>query len=295
MKRRTFIKKSSLTALSISAFGAIQWNGKSFVGDSPTTTDILGPFYRPGAPMRSNITPPDSKGVPMLLSGTIFKEDGKTPLKDSLVEIWQCDESEHYDNTSDGYLFRGAIITGANGKYAFKTIVPVPYKANPNDEASWRPAHVHMRVSVANQQDLVTQIYFKGDKYIEKDTWASSPQAVNRILNVVKDSSGESSVTFNVIMSKEFPLDKEVYNKITGLYERGNGNTIEFIKSDDLLLMKRNGQLVASLKYIGNNTFEAGLGFPKVIFELSANGGSKVIVTTQGNTYTGQKFLKYSE
>jgi len=281
--------------LSISAFGSIQWNGKSFVGDTPTTTDILGPFYRPGAPMRSDIIPPDSKGIPMNLSGTIFKEDGKTPLNNVLVEIWQCDENEQYDNTSDGYLFRGAIKTSKNGKYAFKTIVPVPYKADPNNEESWRPAHIHMRVSVAEQQDLITQIYFKGDKYNDTDRSASSPQAVNRILNIVKNASGENTVTFDVVMSKEFPLDKEVYNTITGLYQMDSGNTIEFIKNDDLLFMKRNGQLIASLKYIGNNTFEAGIGFPKVTFELSGKGGTKVVIATRNKTYTGEKYLKYSD
>lgn len=295
MKRRTFIKNSSLTALSISAFGSIQWNGKSFVGDTPTTTDILGPFYRPGAPMRSDIIPPDSKGIPMNLTGTIFKEDGKTPLNNVLVEIWQCDENEHYDNTSDSFLYRGAIKTDKKGKYAFKTIVPVPYKADPNNEDSWRPAHIHMRVSVAEQQDLITQIYFKGDKYNDTDRSASSPEAVNRILNIVKNSSGENTVTFDVVLSKEFPLDKEVYNKITGLYQMDSGNTVEFIKNDDLLFMKRNGQLISSLKYIGNNTFEAGIGFPKVTFELLEKGDTKVFVTTRDKTYTGEKYLKYSD
>jgi catechol 1,2-dioxygenase len=295
MKRRTFIKNSSLTALSISAFGAIQWNGKSFVGDTLTTTDILGPFYRPGAPMRGDIIPPTSKGSPMNLGGTIFKEDGNTPLNNALVEIWQCDENEHYDNTSDSYLFRGAIKTGKNGKYAFKTIVPVPYKADPNDDASWRPAHVHMRVSVAEQKDLVTQIYFKGDKYNGTDTWASSPLAVNRILDIKKNSTGENTVTFDVVMSKEFPLGKDVYNKITGLYKMSDDTIFEFIKNDDSIFVKRNGQLWESLKYIGNNTFEGGIGFPKVTFELLPNGGTKVVVTTQRKTYTGEKYLKYRD
>ncbi len=295
MKRRTFIKQSSLTALSISAFGAIQWNGKSFVGDSPTTTDILGPFYRPGAPIRSNIMPSNSKGTPLNLNGIIFKDDGKTPLNNALVEIWQCDENEHYDNASDNYDFRGALITHPNGRYEFKTIVPVPYKANPTNEASWRPAHIHMRVSVANQQDLITQLYFKGDKYIDKDTWSSSPQAVNRILSIAKNGAGENEVRFDVVMSKEFPLDIEVYKKITGLYQMEN-SILEFIKNDDLLFMKRNGQLMSSLKYIGNNTFEAGIGFPKVSFELISGGGSKVVITTHDNkAYTGDKFLKYSD
>jgi protocatechuate 3,4-dioxygenase beta subunit len=180
MKRREFIKNSSLMAISVSAFGAIHWNGKSFVGDTSTTTDILGPFYRPNVPLRSNIIPSGSKGIPLNLKGTIFKHNGQTPLKNALIEIWQCDENEHYDNTSDGYLFRGAVKTGKSGKYDFKTIVPVPYKANPNNEASWRPAHIHIRVSSDSQQDLITQIYFKGDKYLDKDRSSAAPQAVKR-------------------------------------------------------------------------------------------------------------------
>jgi catechol 1,2-dioxygenase len=295
MQRRTFIKNSSLTVISISAFGGLNWNGKNFEGDTPTTTDILGPFYRPGAPLRNNLRLPGSNGAPIVLKGIIYKEDGKTPINNAFVEIWHCDEHEVYDNASDDYNYRGAQKTKADGKYAFKSILPVPYKANPTDEASWRPAHIHMRVSVPGQQDLITQLYFKGDKYVETDTWASAPQAVNRILNVTKNTAGESEVVFNVIMSKEIPLDKEVYKKITGLYNMANDNKIEFIQKDDLLFMKHNGQLIAGLTYKGNNSFEGGIGFPKVHFELLANGGSKAVITTQTNKYSGEKYLKYNE
>ena len=243
MQRRTFIKNSTLTVISVSAFGALNWNGKNFEGDTPTTTDILGPFYRPGAPLRTSLRLPNSNGTPIVLKGKIFREDGKTAINDAFVEIWHCDENQVYDNTSDEYKYRGGQRTKADGKYEFKSILPVPYKAVPDNEASWRPAHIHMRVSVAGQQDLVTQIYFKNGKYVDTDKWASSPQAVNRVLTIGKNNSGESEIVFNVIMSKEIPLDKKVYDMITGLYEVGDNNFIEFIKSDDLLLMKQNGQL----------------------------------------------------
>ena len=296
MKRRTFIEKSSLIAVSLSAFGTIQWNGKNYTGDSATTTDILGPFYRPGAPFRSNLVPPNSKGVPLNLKGIIYKEDGRTPLNNALVEIWHCDENQHYDNMSDDYLFRGATETTKDGRYEFSTIVPVPYKVDPEDENSlWRPAHIHMRVSVANQQDLITQIYFKGDKYLEKDMSSSSPQAVSRILSISKDPSGNNTVIFDVVMNKEFPLENEVYNKISGIYRMENNNMIEFYREDDLLFMKRNGQLVAGLKYLGNNTFEGGIGYPKVKFELLEKGGPKAVVEFRRLTITGEKFLKYSK
>ena len=294
MQRRTFIKNSTLTVISISAFGALNWNGKNFEGDTPTTTDILGPFYRPGSPIRTSLRLPNSNGTPIVLKGYIFKEDGKTPINTALVEIWHCDENEVYDNASDEYRYRGGQKTKADGKYEFKSILPVPYKADPKDETSWQPSHIHMRVSVPNQQDLITQIYFKGGKYIETDKWASDPKAVNRILPISKNNSGESEIIFNVIMNKEIPLDKKVYDKITGLYDMGEGRIIEFIKNDDMLFMKRNGQLTAGLKYTGNNTFEGGIGFPKTTFELLPDGGTKVVVVVSAtSTYNGTKYLKY--
>jgi len=294
MQRRTFIKNSTLTVISISTFGALNWNGKTFEGDTPTTTDILGPFYRPGSPLRTNLRLSNSNGTPIVLKGYIFKEDGKTPIKNALVEIWHCDEKEIYDNTSDEYKYRGGQKTIADGKYEFKSILPVPYKADPKDETSWRPAHIHMRVSVPNQQDLITQLYFKNGKYVDTDHWASSPEAVNRILNTSKNKAGESEIVFNVIMSKEILLDKKVYEKITGLYDVGDGNFYEFLKNNDLLDMKQNGQLRASLKYIGNNTFLGGFDYPKATFELQNDGTVKVVlVRTATKTYNGTKYLKY--
>ena len=294
MQRRTFIKNSTLTVISVSAFGALNWNGKNFEGDTPTTTDILGPFYRPDSPLRTNLRLPNSNGTQIVLKGYIFKENGETPINNALVEIWHCDENEVYDNTSDEYKYRGGQRTKADGKYEFKSILPVPYKADQKDESSWRPAHIHMRVSVPNQQDLITQIYFKDGKYVETDKYSSDPKAINRILTISKNNSKESEIIFNVIMSKEIPLDKKVYDKVTGLYDVGDNNFYEFIKNDDLLFMKQNGQLRASLKYIGNNTFEGGIGFPKVTFELQKDGGVKVvIVRTATLTLNGIKYLKY--
>jgi len=296
MKRRTFIKSTTLTVISVSAFGALNWNGKNFEGDTPTTTDILGPFYRPGAPMRTNLRLAGSKGTPIVLKGKIFKEDGKTPIHGALVEIWHCNESEVYDNTSEDYNYRGGQQTKADGAYAFKSILPVPYKAVPTIESSWRPAHIHMRVSVPGQQDLITQIYFKGGKYMDTDKWATAPQAVNRILTLHKNTSGETEIIFNVVMHKEIPLDKNVYDKITGLYDVGDNNFIEFSKKDDLLFMKQNGQLWASLKYIGNNSFEGGIGYPKATFALQKDDTVKVEVVMDIptlRTYNGIRYLKY--
>jgi protocatechuate 3,4-dioxygenase beta subunit len=294
MQRRSFIKNSSLTVLSISAFGTLNWNGTGFEADSPTTTDILGPFYRPNAPIRTNLIRPGAKAKELLLKGVVLKEDGKTPVKNALVEIWHCDENEVYDNASDEYHYRAGQKTNGKGSYAFTTIIPVPYKANPDNESSWRPAHIHMRVSVPGQQDLITQLYFKGGKYVSTDRWASAPEAVNRVLDIKEDSKGASEVVFNVIMNKEFMPDAMVFEKVTGLFVMESKSIIEFTQNDDFLFMKRNGQIVEGLKYTGNNSFEGGIGFPKVSFALQPDGATKVaIALSPGKTVEGVKTFKY--
>lgn len=297
MKRRSFIKNSTLTAFCIAAYGSLNWNGKSFEGDSITTTDILGPFYRPGAPMRSNLVPAGSTAAIMHLKGTVFGTDGKTPLSNVLVESWQCDEHEHYDNTSDDYLHRGSVRTGKDGKYAFKTIVAVPYK----DGDAWRPAHIHLRISSDKYQDLVTQIYFKGDPHISGDQSAASPHSVNRILETKKNARNEAVVKFDVVMGKTLHLDNAAYKKFTGLYQLNKGMA-EFTKEDDLLILKMNGQYMETMAYKGNNSFEGGLGFNKVKFELMSNGDVKTNITLWDmpgdqkylEKHEGVKVLKYS-
>jgi len=49
MQRRIFIKDTALGVVAMTAFGSIRFNGQNFEGDCETTTDILGPFYRPNA------------------------------------------------------------------------------------------------------------------------------------------------------------------------------------------------------------------------------------------------------
>lgn len=298
MKRRSFIQKSSLTAFSISITGSIFWNGKKYVGTDPTTSDILGPFYRPNSPTRSNIIPPGSTSELMNLSGLVFKEDGKTPLSNAMIEIWQCDENQHYDNFSDEYLCRGKQITGKDGKYTFRTIMPVPYKADPDLESSWRPAHIHLRISSESHQDLITQIYFSGDKYIDTDSSASSPQSKKRILDMLMETNNEKSVRFDIVMGKSVMLDDTAYKKIEGLYQTDNKiidstQIFEFKKEGDLLMMKLKGQIAEALSYIGNNTFEGGLGYPKVKFDLLENGGAKVTIIQESEKMEATKFLKY--
>jgi protocatechuate 3,4-dioxygenase beta subunit len=279
MERRKFLKETGMLAIGIGVLGKVSWSVDRYVGDTPTTTDILGPFYRPGAPERININSKGYSGRLFHISGTVFKEDGKTPFKDAVIEIWQCDENMIYDNTSDQYNYRGKQKTGADGKYHFIGMHPIPYpviKGSP----LWRPAHIHLLISGPGQQDLITQIYLEGDPHLEKDMGSMSPDAVKRILKISRNSKNEEMLSFDIVMAKEFKAGKEVFEKLAGVYKMNDDSVMEFYRQNDFLFMKWNSQIWEGLSYKGNNTFSGGtVGNATVVFELLANSEIKAKVS----------------
>jgi catechol 1,2-dioxygenase len=278
MDRRKFMQHSAMLAIGVSAFGKIAWSNGQYVADSPTTTDILGPFYRPGAPLRTNINPAGYTGKILHFFGTVFREDGITPYGNSTIEIWQCDVDRKYDNTTDEFRYRGRQITGADGKYDFITAIPVPYPAGELGTA-WRPAHIHMVVTGQGQQDLITQLYFTGDPYLQSDSASASPHAKSRILNIEKKSDLEDDLHFDVILQKEFKLDDITVRRLSGIYAMTDKSLMEFYPVGDLLYLKWNGQIREALFYRGKNEFSSGGNARTTAkFKMEQNGDQRVTV-----------------
>lgn len=201
MNRKKFIITTALTAFSYSTFGAIIKKSKNkFVGDCETTNDILGPFYRPDAPFRNDLTFEGLAGTQVLLKGKVFKADCVTPLPNTLVEIWHCNTNGDYDNDSNEYKHRASLLTDEKGDYFFKTIIPGKYL----NGALYRPSHIHFRVTEKNSKELISQIYFQGDPHIIKDPWASQPKAQFRILNISpEDINGNMTVNFDISLHEK--------------------------------------------------------------------------------------------
>ncbi|MCB9251974.1 MAG: hypothetical protein H6605_05870 [Flavobacteriales bacterium] len=198
MDRKKFITGTITAAFSLSAFGKIFENRDgSFKADCKTTNDILGPFYKSGSPVRSDLTFEGLEGNVIQLEGQVFKSDCITPLHEALVEIWHCNTKGEYDNSEKGFKHRGSFLTGKDGKYTFKTILPGKYL---NGEV-YRPSHIHYRVTAKNTSELISQIYFKGDPHIEKDPWASNKKAIHRILPIIPAQiNGRLTVKFDIYM-----------------------------------------------------------------------------------------------
>ena len=196
-----FITTTALAAVAVSSFGRAVYKGDhTFEGDCKTTSDILGPFYRPNAPIRSNLNFEGIQGAVLTISGVAFGSDCVTPLKNVEVEIWHCDTEGEYDNTSKAFRHRGRAFTNSNGEYHFKTIFPGKYL----NGSAYRPAHIHFRVSSKQTKELVSQVYFQNDPHIVKDKWASDKKAKQRTLALIPTGHrGELEVKFDIYLEEE--------------------------------------------------------------------------------------------
>jgi catechol 1,2-dioxygenase len=146
---------------------------------APTEDNILGPYYRSGAPFRGKITPPLEPGTVLVVSGRVWGHDTRKPLKNAVLDIWQANAAGRYDNddprnppAKDVFKNRCRLITDETGYYEYETVHPGPYKIAPN---AWRPSHIHYLVRVAGYKNLVTQLYFKDDAHNKTDEFIKEP------------------------------------------------------------------------------------------------------------------------
>lgn len=150
-----------------------------------TERDIIGPYYRFGAPFQTKLAGPEEPGERLVISGKVYTSDCRGRLPNALVEVWQANQAGEYDTNKPGdftervdFHLRGMMLTDQQGNYEFETVMPGRYPVPPGlpglekYAGLTRPAHIHFRVAESLHVPLTTQLYFKGDPYIAKDPWA---------------------------------------------------------------------------------------------------------------------------
>ncbi|MBX3227173.1 MAG: hypothetical protein KIT84_35445 [Labilithrix sp.] len=142
-----------------------------------TTRDALGPYYAPGAPIRTlSIAEPEEKGVPLLVEGRLLGPDCRTPLKGYTLDLWQANAAGEYSPGGADMRLRGKIVTDQLGRYSFESILPGRY----SDAAGTRPAHIHVTFrSPAGNALLTSQIYFAGDPFLGEADYCTRAGACN--------------------------------------------------------------------------------------------------------------------
>ena len=159
--RRVLLSGAGLPLIGASAF--LPCRLLAATEESPETeNNWQGPFYKLGAPVRSVLLEKGMAGTPLTVMGCILDTHGR-PLKGALLDVWHADHKGSYDNM--GFLLRGKLYTDDEGRYTLRTVKPL-YYGEPGD---MRPAHIHVKASFGKSPILTTQLYFKGDPWINND------------------------------------------------------------------------------------------------------------------------------
>ncbi len=151
--------------------------------EGATEATVLGPFYRPGAPLRATgaqIGRPQD-GSPALVSGTVADTAGR-PLPGATLDVWQSSSNGLYDTQDPGqppFNLRGVFATGQDGRYAFRTARPVSYPIPADGPVGdlllatarhcWRAAHIHAVVSAPGHRAVTTHIFDAENPYLTSD------------------------------------------------------------------------------------------------------------------------------
>ena len=178
-----------------------------------TPAQTEGPFYPDKLPLdtdndllivNDSLTP--GTGEITCLNGRILDARGE-PLRNALVEIWQCDHNGAYHHSRTGQADKrdknfqgfGRFLTGSTGEYLFRTIKPVPYPG--------RTPHVHFKIKRSGKELLTTQCYIKGHPQNDRDgvlrgiTDAKARAALMADFNPLKGSrAGELTAKFDVVL-----------------------------------------------------------------------------------------------
>jgi protocatechuate 3,4-dioxygenase beta subunit len=138
------VVRAAAIVLAALAFGAGSAGSDAASRCAPTRADSLGPFYEPGAPIRSKV------GTGYVLRGRVLTT-GCRSIARARIEFWLANPRGVYDDAH-----RARMASARDGRYRFESNRPPAYQG--------RPPHIHVRVSAPGFRTLVTQHYPKAGR-----------------------------------------------------------------------------------------------------------------------------------
>ncbi len=256
-------KNSSLAAI---ALGTLSFSSRANpavrrVEDCfPSTPDYYGegPFYTPDPPdmVDGQLADPDEPGVRLIITGRVTNLDCTEFIPGTIIDVWHTDDAGQYDN--QGYHLRGKTTSNTQGFYMFETIHPGKYL----NGSSYRPSHIHIKITPPGFDTLTTQLYFAGDPYIESDAAASITQgqydATHRIIELTTNNEGQEEGIWDIVIDGDGIVGKADIHTDKGMIYTTSPNPFRSSLNIDygvfrnskvsLLVFNIHGQLVANLE-----------------------------------------------
>ena len=175
-----------------------------------TPQQVLGPYFLAHSPLTGKLYPSSATGSLLKISGQVVSTDCK-PLPGATVHVWLADPQGRYDNQDaqgnplniplSQQLYRGRIVSDANGNYSFECLRPGNYFDSGWN--LWRPAHIHIQVECASYETLVTQLYFDDDAQNSHDIPGDDffqPELALQMAPAVPAAGVAQASTFNFVL-----------------------------------------------------------------------------------------------
>ena len=151
------------------------------------------------------VPPPGEKGEPLVLTGRVYKPDGKTAVQGVIVYVHHTNAEGIYPKRDDlkgwgrrhGYL-RAWAKTNEAGDYKFETIKPAPYPAG------GIPAHIHLIIKEPGRREYwIDDVVFTDDPLVNDRYRAGlRNQGGNGIVTPKRDASGTWQVRRDIILER---------------------------------------------------------------------------------------------
>lgn len=146
-------------------------------------------------------------GPKIMIMGTVFHSDGKTPAKDVVLYIYQTDQRGEYVNKNNetnwgrrhGYI-RGWMKTNEKGQYKFYTLQPASY---PNTRAV---KHIHPIIKEPGKSPYwIDEFVFEDDPYLTADVRRSHQERGGDGVIKLKEENGLLVGERNIYLGKNIP------------------------------------------------------------------------------------------
>lgn len=175
------------------------WQAGEQKAAKPTPAEVLGPFFKKGAPNTPNLHKSGDPGFPLRVVGQVRNTRGEK-IPGAHVEVWHADHAGLYDVV--GYRYRAKIAIEESSEYTLETIMPGHYPDRPAQ-------HIHYLISAPGHKTLVTQAYFATDPYFEGDpdkNYGKRGMVSNRELvrpvRLYEQGTPHAEISFDIILEK---------------------------------------------------------------------------------------------